>query len=150
MIKYARHWPIGITIVFILFALMLFLFILFALKSKTDLVERDYYRKGIQYQQQIDRIERTHAAADKVAWQYNKTDNQLIIQFPTSGTSGTILLYRPADASADHRYTIATDDSARQSIDLSSQAGGLWKLKVEWQIEGISYYTEEILVLPDH
>jgi hypothetical protein len=147
MSKKGMHWPVGIIMVYGLFFIALLIMLIFALNRKSDLVEQDYYRKGIQYQQQIDRIEYTKAAREKLSWKYSKANNQLIIQFPESNTSGTILLYCPSDAGADRSYSISPSDSARQIIDLSDFKKGLWKLKINWQIKNYSYYNEEILVI---
>jgi hypothetical protein len=147
MNKNGRYWPIGITIVFILFALYLIFFLYLTSGNRTDLVERDYYRKGIQYQQQIERVTRTRLVDEKPLWHYNQDSHHLAIQFADRYTSGAILLYRPSDASADRRFSISPDDSARQIIDLSLFKTGLWKLKIDWQVKNSSYYLEDILVI---
>lgn len=147
MSKNDLRWPVGIIIVFGLFFLALLVFLLLALKSKDSLVERDYYRKGVDYQMQIDRIARAKTAEAKLSWQYSKTNDQLTIQYPASDVSGTILLYRPSNADADHNYKITSDDSARQYIALTDFRNGLWKLKINWQIEDMSYFFEDILII---
>jgi nitrogen fixation protein FixH len=147
MSKKGLHWPVGIIIFFSLFFIALIIFLIFALSGKSDLVERDYYRKGIDYQKQIDRINRTNASGKKLTWHYSKSRGQLSLQYPTQNTTGIVLFYRPSDANADRQFTIEPDDSAKQFIDISSLKSGLWKLKINWQIEENKYYTEEVLIV---
>ena len=147
MSKNDLRWPVGIIIVFGLFFLALLVFLLLALKSKDSLVERDYYRKGVDYQMQIDRIDRTKSRNEDIQLSYSNENSRLILVYPGASVTGDILLYRPDDITADRRFAINPDDSIRQSIDLNDLKTGLWRIKINWNTKGGNYYKEEILII---
>ena len=59
MTKKNKAWPIGLTIVFVVFFLYLIEFIILSLMNRTDLVTENYYEEEVAYQDQIDRMERS-------------------------------------------------------------------------------------------
>ena len=55
------HWGKGILFSIIIFLAGTAFMVVIAVNSPADLVVKNYYEKGVKYQEQIDRINRTNA-----------------------------------------------------------------------------------------
>jgi hypothetical protein len=145
------RWPIGIAIIYIAFMIILIGMVIFSTFNKVDLVTENYYEEEIKYQQQIDRINRTNSLSTPVSWTHNKIKKQVIIQFPEELNSkdieGSILFFRPSDASQDKIIALRLSSENLQTISTQHLIPGLWKLKIFWQINQKDYYSEGTLVI---
>jgi FixH. len=94
------NWGTGILITIILFMLIVISTAVYLMNQDVDLVTNDYYNKGINHQQQIDRMNRTNAMDDEV--QISPENGYLKLKFPKSyaqkSFNGTIQFYRPSDS----------------------------------------------------
>jgi hypothetical protein len=141
-------WPHAITAVYIAFAAAMVAFVIFTTHSPTDLVTPDYYERELQHQDHLERERRGMAATD-YAFTVDTGARQLALRFPAGpAVTGSILLYRPSDATLDRTVPIATDADRRQMVDLSGCVPGLWKVEVQWEQGGVGFYREHTLVTP--
>ena len=138
-------WPYGLTVVILLYIGWLLFFLFFSNSQKADVVEENYYRKGIEYQRQIDKRIRTNHLPGQVNIIYTP-QNKLIIRLPIKADSGIISLYRPSDASLDKKYDLHLDDGRRQVLDVAHLKKGKWTVKIDWQTSGQNYYFEKTLI----
>ena len=115
------------------------------------LVEPDYYRKGIQYQSQIDRIERTSALGIGPEASVDRDSQMIVINFPNTlraaNPQGRITLYRPSDAESDISVPIALDSAGAQRIPYAELTLGNWKVKIDWSANDATYFTETAIYL---
>ena len=141
-------WGVGIWILYGGFVLFILACVGFASMQSFDLVESNYYDKGIKYQGQIDKMERTRALAEQPAIRYDNS-GAIKIMFPESLVEaqlrGTIALYRPSNSRYDK--LIAIDGERQFDIIMHSLPTGLWKLKLDWRYNGQSYYNEETIII---
>ena len=138
------NWGHKITLAFSAFVVFIVFMVVKSFQENVDLVTEDYYKQEIQYQQQIDKINNTHALKQKVS--FAQENQQLIVQFPEefkNGLSGEINLFRPSDARFDVSTEIKVDTNLRQSIPTSDLAKGYYKVKVDWNDGDKAYYMEE-------
>lgn len=144
-------WPLGIILVYGLFFLFLIGFLIFSRFQNRDLVVRDYYEQDQIYQQQIDRVKRTRNLAEKIKITYERDNGQVTLQFPIewnlSGMTGTIHLYRPAEAKMDRKIPLSISENGMQVLDLDHLAQGLWRMKIYWNLDGKEYYQEEVFTI---
>lgn len=134
------HWGHGITLFFILFVSTL-IFVLF--KSFTvdhNLVVQDYYAKDLAYQEQYDKEVNTlkdrHLKID-----YVQSRQEVNLTFDhEEEVSGTVHYYRPSDEKADFIEKIKGKTHITDTKNLQK---GRWKVKVDWQSNGKSYYLEK-------
>ncbi len=145
-------WPWGITITYIIFFIALISFFIFSTQQNVDLVSDDYYQKGLEYQQQINLINRTSKLDKSLQWNYNQKTNIVQFIFPQSNESqvieGNILFFRPSDGSKDKIFTLNLSAGKNiKDINVKNLARGLWKIKAHWSMNGEGYYNEGILVL---
>ena len=67
--------------------------------------------------------------------------------FDPAGTQGTIRLFRPSNSSWDRSVPIALDAAGAQLIPGDKLIRGYWKVKIDWQSNGESYYFEQPIVI---
>ena len=144
-----NFWPIGLTIVFVVFFLYLIGFITLSQLNKTDLVTEDYYEEEVAYQDQIERKERSKALDQSIKLNHNPSDQTIVLEFPSDfnaeSITGSILFFRPSDAKQDQIHPIRLTTEGKQVIDIKKLSTGLWRVKIFWQAEGEEYYDEKIL-----
>jgi len=140
-------WPWAITFYFIVFITGVVTWIAFAARHQDQLVSPDYYEHEMRFQEQIDRAKRG-ASNHESALSFDGDEQSLIIHLSVAGKiTGTIRLYRPADARLDRRAALELDDAGAQTVDLSGLESGLWKASVTWNSADHDYYLEKTIVV---
>ncbi|MGQ9642724.1 MAG: FixH family protein [Ignavibacterium sp.] len=136
-------WGTGIVIAIIIFVAIVLVQTIYLMNQNVDLVEEDYYKKGIEYQKDIDVQKKSSELPEPVRFDFN--GHYLIINFPKELSekklSGEILLYRPSDSGLDIKLPVSTD-SLSQIIPVSNLKKGFWRVKLKWQYDGQDYYDE--------
>lgn len=149
MSKSKFNWGTGILITIILFMVITISTVVFLMNRDVDLVASDYYNKGIQYQDQIDRLNRTNSMDEAV--QINPGKGFVRLTFPKSyspkSLTGTIQFYRPSDSKKDFTLSISIDTSAQQLIPTNNFEIGYWKVKLNWTLDFMEYYKESSFVI---
>jgi nitrogen fixation protein FixH len=143
------HWGHSIAAVYTAFALCTLGFVVFAMEQRVDLVSTDYYAQSIALDARRAAEANARALGSALAVT-PATDGRLVtIQWPqaaTLGATGTVTLYRPADATADRRIAMAPDASGTQIVTLAGLAPGRWTVQVSWTVGGRAFYTEREVV----
>ncbi|MCL6495220.1 MAG: FixH family protein [Ignavibacterium sp.] len=136
-------WGTGIVLAIFIFVILVLAQTIYLMNQKVDLVEEDYYKKGIEYQKEIDVQKKSRELSEPIKFDFN--GQYLIIEFPKdlsdNKLSGEILLYRPSDSGLDIKLPISTD-SLSQVIPVSNLKKGFWRVKLKWQYDGQDYYDE--------
>ncbi|MBN1407105.1 MAG: FixH family protein [Calditrichaceae bacterium] len=144
-------WPIGLTIVFIVFFLYLTGFIVLSQMNRSDLVTDNYYDEEIAYQDQIERIERSRKLNQQISLNHDIQNKIVELQFPSEidphSISGNILFFRPSDAKQDQIHPIRLNNENIQIINVKHLTKGMWRLKIFWQLNREEYYDEKILTI---
>lgn len=149
-VKSRNPWPIAIIAFFILFATFLATFVVWALGQKQDLVTENYYENEVRYQEQLDRLNRTQAQAGQTAVTFDAARNCIVISLPVAqaqGASGRIHLYRPSNAKLDLEVPLAINAGGMQTLDAKAMAAGLWKVRIEWIVNGQEYFFDQAVVV---
>ncbi len=145
------EWPIGIAVVLLLFLTFLIGSLVVLSGQKFDLVTRDYYEKGLAYQQRIDAIQRTQAIPYALTIQFNKSTKTLVFrfapQFQDKPLRGKIYFYRPSDATQDKYVDLPTNLTGDFTVPVATFAPGKWRIKTEWEVAGQTYYYETIIYI---
>lgn len=140
--KIKWNWGTKILIAIILFMSFIFVLVYQTTKHEIFLVEKDYYPKGLKYQDRLDDIEnaRQFAGLTKV---YPETEN-IIVSFPEiHPDSGTIYFFRPSNTNLDEIYNLEPDDKYMMSFSKKSFQKGKYILKISWRENGKGYYMEK-------
>lgn len=148
--QYRNPWPIAIVTFFIVFATFLATFIFWGLGQKQELVAENYYENEVRYQQQLDRMNRTQALETQTAVTFDAVKNCIVVRLPATQAhwaSGRIHLYRPSNAKLDHDVPLAVNAAGVQVLDAKALAAGLWKVRIEWRVNGQEYFFDQAVVV---
>ncbi|MBU6402156.1 MAG: FixH family protein [Verrucomicrobia bacterium] len=144
-------WPLAILAWFAGFSTFTAGFIIFAVGQKTDLVRPDYYDQEIRFQEQIDRLKATRPLRAQVTVSYDASRHCVHIHLPTAqavrSISGRIRFYRPSDASLDRDVPLAVDSAGLQVVHVAEWRRGLWRVRLEWTVDGQGYYYDQAIVV---
>ncbi len=149
--KTKLNWGWGIALVYIFFALVTLSFVIFTRFHKMDLVTKDYYEEELKYEEQINRQKRTHALANGLEWEFARAANTVILKFPPElldqSITGTIMFFRPSDATQDNVIPIALSEEGHQLVNVAQLSAGMWRMKIFWNVGEQEYYNEDILII---
>lgn len=145
-----EYIPYMIVAVFVSFALMIGYMVVMAVRTNVNLVSSDYYKKELQFQQQIDASQRAHATDTPVELSFKNADQSLVVAFPATinpdALTGTIEFYRPSDANLDFIVPLATEmttaTQALQYVKTEKLAKGHWRVKLNWTYDGKAFFKE--------
>jgi nitrogen fixation protein FixH len=144
-------WPVAIIAWFVIFTSGIVAFAAYAGRQRVELVHADYYAQEMQFQQQLDRLKRTQPIAAQVSITCNDKLPILRIILPPAhahqAVSGRIHFYRPSDAGLDHEMVLAVDGNGIQEVNSASLQPGLWKVRLQWTVQGQQYFYEQSVVV---
>lgn len=143
------NWGTGIGAVYIFFMIGVLIMVAIFMNQDVSLETKDYYSKGIAYQNEIDKLNRTKELPEQL--QINLDKDKVVFQFPqlfdSKILSGKIYFYRPSNSGMDFHSPIALDSNLTQSISTVSLEKGLWKIKTDWNVNSTEYFTEKIIMI---
>jgi hypothetical protein len=145
------NWGTGIAIVIVLFLVFTIAQVLVIHNYVDyDLVEEEYYAAEIKYQTQIEKIKRAKNLDEPLNIKINNETIEFTFPSIFNSTSilGNIFFYKPSDDLLDKNVPIKLDDKNYMAFSTKDLASGLWKIKVDWEVEGVTYFNEEFLMVP--
>lgn len=141
-------WPLAIIAWFIVFAVFLASFVVWAVRQREDLVAENYYEREVRYQQQLDRLNNSRTLDAASVVMFDRPAHRIIITLPAAasqGATGRIHLYRPSDARLDREVPLALDPEGVQLLDVRGLQDGLWKVRLEWSANGRDFYLDQAI-----
>ncbi len=147
--KLKLNWGSGIAAVYILFLIGMLIMVTIFMNQDVCLESKDYYTKGIKYQDEIDKMKRTKELPEQLDIKVGQSS--IVLNFPkifkSTELNGKIYFYRPSDVSRDFTINVETDSSSAQSIPTNNFLKGFWRLKIDWTGKGNSYLNEKIVMV---
>lgn len=144
-------WPWAIVLTFVLFISGTVSLVVMACSQRVELVSPNYYEQELQFQGQLDRMNRTSQLAAPAKVSYDPVHKLIAISLPPEHqgrkATGRIDLYRPSAAGQDRRLALQTDERGSQNLDAARLGTGLWKLRLTWQVDGQEYFHEQPVVI---
>lgn len=143
-------WPIAIVAFFALFISGIVIFVVFASRHPMELVRADYYAEEIEYQKQLDRLNRTQAVGTQVAIRYDAARASVSIALPAAPAgplSGWVHFYRPSDATLDQTVPLIVNAEGAQQISAARLRPGFWKVRVQWTMNEKEYFFDQPIVI---
>lgn len=135
-------WGWGIAVVYSLFLIVAIGSAIFTANLDYFLVSEDYYQEGIEFQTQIDKVNRTIDLEESVNWKYDPELHLVQFEYPENLSSGKIVFYRPSNSNLDRFVKIVKDENNLQKIKIGTWQKGFWKIKVDWKMNGELFYNE--------
>ena len=138
------NWGWGILYFWILLVITVAGVIVYTQSIPEELVEKNYYEKGLNYQNQIDKMKNYEGLKFKPV--ISDSNGLFSISFPKififNKIKGSILFYKPSDKYKDIYQPLSLDSTGKINIPLDKFAQGFWKAKIDWSYLGILYYFE--------
>ncbi len=144
-------WGWKIALLYISFVVFMITLVIITFQFDVNLVAKDYYSQELMYQSQIDSNNNLQALDEKVSLKYQKADAILEVKLPPASfaddTKGTVQFFRPSDGTFDFQLTFDQSDGNVLKYNTKEILSGLWRIKINWNSEGKTYYFEEKVVL---
>ena len=150
--KNSMVWPIGIMVTYGIFMLFMFSYFAFSQSIGVDLIADNYYEQQIAYQNQIDRLERTNALPVRPQIFFDAGAQEVNVVFDHSlrpdADGGRIMMVRPSNAAMDFAMPLRLNADGVQKFKNLRLRTGLWKAKIQWEMDSVEYFMEETIILP--
>lgn len=143
------NWGTGIVIAFALFiSFILYFVITITVQQKYayDLVDEEYYKTELKYQEEIDQLTNTKNLSSKI--QVTKTSTGLEINFPdeiSEETTGIISFYRPSTKVLDFQILL-TISNHKSVIEHEHLVTGHWNIKINFETNSKKYLFKKSIV----
>lgn len=143
-------WGYKIAALYIGFVMMVLFMVFLASKQNIELVTPDYYAKELMFQQEIDAM--NNAASLSADIQVNIADKKVILIFPSefknTNVKGEAVMFRPSDSSLDVSFPLQLNEEGKMILHSEKFKTGLYKLTVNWTVDGKNYQTQHTVVMP--
>lgn len=142
-------WNWGTGIFLALIAMMTFVGFLVSktFDYKINKVSDDYYERGLNHTEQMERVENTKAFAQGFEVIYS--DN-CVVKFPAyfigKDIEGEIVFFRPSDYEQDKKFKVGLDKNGEQAFELDHFLKGRYIVKVTFAHESVPYYLEQEII----
>lgn len=139
-------WGTGILIFLIIFVLFIATFVVFAFQQDVNLVHKEYYQKGVDFDQERDRKNRGASQTHQV--QIEQGDGKVKIQFNETYFSQLkdvkVYFYRASDRHEDKRFDL---NQAELVVNKSDLIKGKYTLNISWKQDEEEYLLEKYFYL---
>lgn len=136
------NWGTKLFIAIVIFMSFIFVLVFKSAQNQIDLVEKDYYPKGLKYQDRIDEIQ--NAEVFKDSFLIEKINNQVVVSYTViHADTGSIYFFRPSDNTLDMTYAFQPDTTGRMYFDVRQFKKGKYLVKVFWKEAGEGFYIEK-------
>lgn len=141
-------WSIKITILYLSFVVLIVSMVIISSNNGEELVAKDYYAQELAYQARIDAI--NNEAALQKGLSYEVQQESILFEAPESllneKITGEIYFFCPAKSNNDKKIQIEFING-QQLIHKSFLQPGAYKVKVEYQAAGKSYFHEGVVTI---
>ena len=143
------NWGYKLFFTFLVFGAGIGYLVIRSFGTTYELVESDYYNNELAYQQVIDGSNRAGALHTSVTVAQTADGIQLQLPGEMSGKTvkGSLWFYCDYDQTKDKHLPILADTSGLQFIEKGLLSPGNYMVKISWECEGKSYYSEKKLHL---
>ena len=143
------NWGNKLLVTFIVFGLGMGYLVYRSMSTNFELVEKDYYKSELRYQQVIDASNRTNELSTAVS--LSQSENGITLQLPeemkNKSITGDILFYCAYDKKKDKKFILRVNEHALQQFPLTDISSGNYTVKISWVHDGKTYYSEKSLTV---
>lgn len=143
------NWGNKLLLTFIVFVAGMGFLVYRSAKTEFELVEKDYYKQELAYQQIIN--SREEAKKLSVPVQFSQSEKGIELQLPpemngkTAG--GEVWFYCAYDKGKDKKFPLQVNLQGLQSFSLDAISPGDYTIKVKWSDGLKNYYSEKALTI---
>jgi hypothetical protein len=139
------NWGNKLLFTFIVFAAGMFYLVYRSMHTTYELVEKDYYKTELRYQQVIDGT--NHANELSTAVTLDQKSGMINLTLPAEmknkNISGNIWFYCAYDEKRDKKYKLQLNADAMQTFGLAAIMPGNYTVKITWNNEDKTYFAEK-------
>lgn len=143
------NWGNKLLVTFLVFGAGMTFLVYRSVKTNYEMVEKDYYKNELSYQQVIDGSNRANALTSHIRLQ--QTEKGILLQMPeemkNKTISGTVWFYCAYDEKKDMKTELKPGSDGTQLITKEKLQSGSYTVKTNWTTNGESYYTENSLTV---
>ncbi|MDF2438686.1 MAG: hypothetical protein K0Q95_3062 [Bacteroidota bacterium] len=140
-------WGYKITILYVGFVGLIVCMVSMAMRQKVDLVSKDYYEQELNFQDKINKTNRSNELSEPLRWELKQDALQLKFpaQFKAQKIAASVYFFRPSDSSMDKTIPLSADSSLVRNISTEKMQRGLYKIQINWNVGKEEYYNEGII-----
>jgi hypothetical protein len=144
------NWGNKLLVTFIVFGAGMSYLVYRSVTTNFELVDKDYYKNELRYQEVIDGTNRANglSAAVKLVQSGEKIVLQLPAEMKDQIISGTLHFYCAYDGKKDKKFIVSTNAEGMQMLDAGQVTAGNYTVKINWKADGNDYYTEKLIIIP--
>ena len=136
------NWGTKLVIAMAVFMGFIIILVFQSVKNDVDLVERDYYPKGLKYQDRLNEIENADPFYNNI--HIYQTAEHVVIQFPEiKPDTGSLYFFRPSDNDIDKLYKLSPSNDFSQAIPKTEFQKGKYLVKIYWKENDKGFYVEK-------
>jgi len=113
--------------------------------DKDDLVEKDYYQKGLNYDAEYAKVQKVQEDGAEPVISIG-LDKQLDIQFKRP-SRGIAKLVHSSNRDKDRVFKISSDTGKVVKLKLNNLVSGYWHLELDWKSDTSSYIFKKKVYL---
>jgi FixH len=143
------NWGNKLLLTFIVFGAGMFYLVYRSVSTNYDLVEKDYYKSELRYQQVIDGTNLANQLSSSVKIEQTGAGISLALpsEMKNQAISGEILFYCAYDQKKDKKFSLQLNPEGTQLFQPSLVHPGNYTVKINWNAEGKSYFAEKSLTV---
>ncbi len=130
---------------FILFALFIGTLVTICVREDVSLISPNYYQEELVHQRKMDQQQNMLGLKEHPILKFENQQVKLSFAGLADLTSGELRLTRPSDSKLDQRFKL--NNELEQRFPLSISEKGLYRVTMQWSMNGKAYYYEELMVL---
>ena|SRR4026209_2429318 len=143
------NWGNKLLITFIIFGAGIFYLVYRSMTTNFELVEKDYYKSELHYQQVIDGSNRAGELNSPVTLE--QKENTILLQLPEEMKhkiiTGDVLFYCAYNEKKDMKFPLQVDEEGMQVFQPGIIMPGIYTVKINWSHDRNNYYTEKTLTV---
>lgn len=143
------NWGNKLLVTFIVFGTGMTYLVYRSVNTNYELVEKDYYKSELRYQQVIDGTNLANQLNSTV--KIEQTDAGIILELPQEmkekNIFGEILFYCAYNQKKDKRFSLHPDENGIQVFQPTAISPGSYTVKINWSSEGKNYFSEKSLTV---
>ena len=130
---------------FIGFALFIGTLVFICVRQDINLVSVNYYQEELVHQQKMDQQQNMVELKEQPVIILENEQVKLTFAGLNKLTKGELKLTRPSDAKLDQHFKLNQD--TQQNFPLRISEKGLYRVTMQWTMNGKDYYLEKLMVL---
>lgn len=144
------NWGGGIAIFYTCFVIAMVSMVVKSTFHKPQMVQDNYYEKDLQYEAFRQKRENGNLMKESIKVAFIPKERMVEITFPKgmSSAKGNVTLFRPSNQSKDQILPLRLDENAEMQLPIAkNMSRGLWRVQLDWEVEGKAYFMEESIVI---